>query len=153
MGDLDNSPLFDRRHIDFIRSILQDRPLNPLSGIEQKFLKQALILKGLDEKYNGNLVAKLDSYKKYVSVRVAIEFLIEARRYNMLSDAIEVLDTSVIEERGGELKALLKILDEAKTIPAAWAVTVYGEGSEDRHKKDVYTMPSGLNLEAMENFK
>ena len=127
--------------------------MNPLSGVEQKFLRQTEIIKELNEKYDHSLVSKLEEYKAWVAVQVAIEFLVEARRYRMLDDAIEVLDTSVVEERGGELSDLLLILEESKTIPAAWAVAVYGEGVQNRHKKDAYSMPSGLNLEAMKNFK
>lgn len=153
MGDLDNSPLFDKRHVQFISRILQGRPMNPLSGVEQQFLRQALVLKELNEKYDYDLIGRLEAYKRYVAVQVAVQFLVQARQHGMLDDAITVLETSIEEERGGDLKDLMRILEESKSIPAAWAVTVYGEGTEDRHKRETYTMPSGLNLEAMRNFK
>lgn len=154
MGDLDNSPLFDSRHLEFIGSILRNRPLNPLSGVEIKFLKQSLILKELnDEHFNDNLVYKLGTYKNYVAVQVAVQFLVLAREHSMLKEAMEILETSVVEKRGGDLGNLLHVLEEAKNMPSGWALTVWGEVDSNRHSRESYTMPSGLNLEAMRNFK
>lgn len=154
MGDLDNSPLFDQRHIDFLRAILNDRPLNPLSGVEQKFLRQAVIIKELNrEHFDGKLIAALQKHKKYTAVQVVVQFLVEAREHDMMRDALELLDHAYEDHKGGSLQDLLKILNEIVDLPAAWAVTLYGEEVDDRHTRETYTMPSGLNLDAMRDFK
>lgn len=152
MGDLDNSPLFDRRHLDFLSRLLYGVEMRPISGVEQKFSRQKLLLQEIDSAYEGRLLPRLEAYKNYVAVQVAIEFLTEALRYGMLEEAREVLEATVEEKRGGDINDLRKILEESKTIPAEWAVIVYGEGLKDRHERTHYSMPSGLNLEAMEKF-
>lgn len=153
MGDLDNSPLFDRRQIDFIGALLRGSPRNPINGPEQKFLENAVILREINDHMEGQLVANLTRYQTYVAVQVAVQFLIKARNLGMLEEAVQVLEVTNHDRVGGDLKHLMTILRKSKEMPTQWASPLYGEDVGDRHDKSRYENKSGLNLEAMRNFK
>lgn len=154
MGDLDGSPLFDVRHLQVIDSVLASRPLNPLSGIEQAFIKWGPVIREIDSNlYHGSFSRRLRAYMNYVSPADAVQFLVEAHKRGVGEDAKAVLEATVEEHRGGTLKELIKILQESRTgMPAEWAVTIHGETTKDRHAPPP-DLPSGLNLQAMRDFK
>lgn len=166
MGDLDNSPLFDSRHIQFISSIvyssrLNSNGMNPISSAEQKFKLYTDEILAINDycsekrnaSINENLIERLNRYKDYISVHVAIRFLILAYKGDALHTAFEILESSVEEERGGSFESLVNILKESETVPPQWTVILYGEPEDHRHKPPESTLNSGLNLDAMKNFK
>lgn len=153
MGDLDNSPLFDQRHIKFIRELLSGHPLIPLSGIEQRFLFKKLLIKEIDLTMEGQLTQKLTEYQKFLAVQVVIEFLLIAQEEKLLTSAIQILEVTRTDAISGELKDLLAILEESKIFPAQWAAPIYGEAGKDRHDTQKQTNKSNLDLNAMQNFK
>ena len=153
MDDLNSSPLFDDRHMKFLRGILTGRPLSPISATEQKFLARTPLVKQVNEELDRMLLQKMESWKKFISVQEAVAFLIKALRRKQLDDAVFILDTAVQETRSAKFKDLLTILDEAKNMPASWALSVYAEEIDNRHQPAKTENLSGLNLEAMKNFR
>lgn len=152
MDDLNSSPLFDDRHMKFLRAILQNRPMPPISGAEQKFLKHTASIKQLDEVLDYELTRKMDSWKKFISLQECLAFLLEAYKRDQLEDALIILNTAVVETRSAKFRELMLVLDEAKNMPAAWALSLHAEEIENRHAPPPTENLSKLNLEAMRNF-
>ena len=154
MGDLDQSPFFDRRQLDYIRTLLYgDRQkLKPLNSDEQKFEANSVWLRRVNEELKGTMLEHVENCKDYVSIANSALFLVEAFKLSMLPEAVEILGYLTEEERGGDLHALMTILSKARAMPAAWAVSIMGDGAENRYAKPP-PLASGLNLEAMAKFK
>lgn len=153
MEDLHNSPFFDSRTLEFVSKLLRGERVNPISSNEQKLSELAHVLKEINGKLDGSLVSRLNRYKNAVAVITAIQFLAYCHRRDRLDDAIAILDVAREDSRTANLKELVSILDETKDMPAEWAVAIKAHEIEDRHKPPPESNLSGLNLEAMRNFK
>lgn len=153
MDELRNSPFFDTRMISFIRDVLNGNEPHPITADEQKVFMEANLLKDANRELNHTLLEKLQRYMSYVSVVASARFIAGAQKRGKLLVAVEILEIMVKEERGGDLRELVRILKESESMITEYAVFVNAEEVEDRHKKPENTNRSKLNLDAMRDFK
>lgn len=153
MDELRNSPFFDTRTIIFIRDILNGHEPHPITADEQKVFMEANLLKDANRALNNTLIRKLESYMSHIPVVAASRFIAGAQKRDKLDAAIKVLEVMVKEERGADLRDLVKILKESETMLTEFAVYTNATQVEDRHKRPDQTNRSKLNLNAMRDFK
>lgn len=153
MDDLNTSPLFDGRHIKFLAGILQQRPLAPISAIEQKLLRKSKQLCSINEQLSYELLPRVQRWQKFVSVQEILAFLIETDKRGKLDHGMFILDTTITSERSPRFKDLMKIFKDSEKMPVDWAVALHSNDLDERHAKKPRDETPPINLEALKDFR
>jgi len=152
-NDLDHSPLFDDRLISLVQKSLVSSTFIPLNGYEKIILDNKKNIINLNAEMNSQLIKKLQEYKKYFAVDVALEFLIFSMKRNLLDNAIEILEAGVSVGMSADLRTLQKTLKQSLEVNGHLMMIINGDVSDDRHDPEKYVFSSWLNHEAMKDFK
>jgi hypothetical protein len=156
--DLKRAPFFDERTATFLRRLLATygQQPGPISGTETELSAEKNGLRELDGCLQGNLVSYLLSCKEYVAVPDGAFFLLDAMRVDMLKQAQEIMDMTVREGIELTVEELYSALEESKTLSTDWLVSFFGKVTEGRHAREQEKLSrrfTGLNLDAMRDFK
>lgn len=143
----DNSVVGDERILKALYAVLSDKPIDIVTGFEQKMNRNRESIKELDILLNCRLIYILRAAINYVSVRDGLAFLMWAKRSNMELEAYSILAVTPEIGRLMDQDALKSALSQADELPAEWLVALTGEedAKRDLNKSTANESSSLLN--------
>jgi hypothetical protein len=159
MSSIENTTFFDSHYIEFIRNLInKGSKKSAINSNEISFAKDQDLIRQINDEMQDQsettLLLELVKYKEFISIPDAVYFLVDTvKQHGESVDAINILDLLVKDQYTATASELMLILRESENMPPGWASSLYAKSSIGRNANSEIVMKSGLNLEAMRDFK
>ena len=149
-GQIDDSAI-QVRYGYFIK-LLNKEMATPLTAHEMYLAQNMSKIRSYETDYGINLKEFVHNLSTKVSIRDIIYLLIDAYNINAQENALDILESVGEQELKISTHALVEIFTE--TLDGALPLLLIDILGETPKEEVIYTrLPSGLNLDAMKNFK
>lgn len=153
--NLNNSEFFEHRLMNLIQKITTNQDVRPINGFEMEILKNKSSIQKINEEYNYSLYRSLKEYSKFINIKHAVIFLLQAEREDKTLNAKDIMDWSVTEQSTMDLNQLQTSLKNYDNMPTSFLPSLYGDYNEDGRDRDNHNIVKGssIDLNRLREFK
>ena len=156
MGGLDDefNNLELKRKLSNIIYFQDNRIGGVITSLMKNLEERKEAVRDLNSYFKRNLISVLfDEYGKVCSPAKTILLLLDAQEFGKLEEVEDAFRNAIFEDVSLEIDELYKIVRESDEMPISTAVILGGIPKEEEEKPVIPSRNTGLNLEAMRNFK
>ena len=155
MQGIDTSKLDVR--IEFLESIMRGVSKTPITGHEMKIGQSKSLLSEIDQLITeqqisfNSIMDCAYKIKGLASLKDALFLFLDCYEMDEMHTAFEIVDTMITQNKSMTTNEIFEAVQESiDGLPPMLYIAITGREKEE---ETVYKMPSGLNFDAMRDFK